>query len=103
MNIDKSLVCPKCLGKSFEIKREATYVYTYKVNTPIMDNQTENTAGLPFLFDNREKTNSTEYIKCLNCGAKYPCSLEEHDETVSFTILQKAIRADNVINPEFLG
>jgi hypothetical protein len=103
MNIDRSLVCPKCTGKCFEIKREATYVYTYKLNTPVMNDLSDNREGLPFLFDNREKTNSHEYLVCLGCGEKYPCSLEENDEKVKFTILQKAIRADSVENPQFLG
>lgn len=103
MNIDRALVCPKCTGRCFEVKREATYVYTYMVNTPVMENLSENREGLSFLFDRREKTNSKEYLLCLGCGSKYPCSLEEHDDTVKFTILQKAIRADNVVNPGYLG
>ena len=103
MNISKSLVCPKCAGKSFEVKREATYVYTYKVNTPEVENLSDNKEGLPFLFDNREKTDSNEYLVCLDCGARYSCSLEENDEKVNLTILQKAIRADTQDSPRFLG
>lgn len=103
MNIDKDLICPKCKGKEFEIKREATYVYTYKINTPHMTNLTENEDGLPFLFDNREKTSSREFLLCLRCGEIYPCSLDANGEKVDFTIVQKAIRADHEINPGFLG
>jgi hypothetical protein len=103
MDINKSLKCPKCEGVSFEVKREATYVYTYKVNTPGVENLSDNKDGLPFLFDNREKTDSYEYLVCLDCGAKYPCSLEENGEKVNLTILQKAIRADSQENPQFLG
>lgn len=103
MNIDKTLICKRCNGKRFEVKREVTYEYTYKINTPEEDHLTENTEGLPFLFDDREKVNSHEYLLCLDCGAKYPCSLKENEEHVNFTILQRAIRADNVTNPEFLG
>jgi hypothetical protein len=103
MNISKSLTCPKCAGRSFEVKREATYIYTYKVNTPTMENLSNNKEGLPFLFDNREKTDSNEYLVCLDCGAKYPCSLEENGDKVNLTILQKAVRADSQGSPQFLG
>lgn len=103
MNIDKSLTCPKCSGKSFEVKRKATYVYTYKLNTPAMENLSDNSEMLPFLFDNREKTDSNEYILCLACGTEYPCSLEENGDRVKLTILQKAIRADSQESPQFLG
>jgi hypothetical protein len=103
MNINKSLTCPKCAGKSFEVKREATYIYTYKVNTPNLENLSANKEGLPFLFDNREKSASNEYLICLDCGAEYQCSLEEDGDKVNLTILQKAIRADNQENPQFLG
>ncbi|MDR7857235.1 hypothetical protein [Tissierella sp.] len=103
MNIDKYLVCPKCNGVHFEVKREATFLYSYKLNTPLTNELSWETDVLPFLFDNREQLNSKEYIICEECGAKYPCDLNSNNTKFQFTILQKSIRSDLVQNPEFLG
>ncbi len=103
MKIGESLVCPKCSGKNFEIKHEATYLYTYKIDTAIANLGNEQSENLPFLFDNREQTCYKEYIECNHCGKKYPCSFDKDNKTIDLTILQKAIRADNVDTPEFFG
>ncbi|MBU3146191.1 hypothetical protein [Clostridium sp. CF012] len=103
MKINESLKCPKCKSENFEIKHEASYLYTYKidlVNTNMEDEELEN---LPFLFDNREQTCFKEYIECSTCGTKYPCSIDKDNQTIDLTIMKKAIRADNVETPEFLG
>lgn len=103
MKIKESVVCPKCNSKNFEIKHEATYCYTYKIdllNAKLDDEELEN---LPFLFDNREQTDFKEYIECSKCGVKYPCSIDKDNQTIDLTIMKKAIRADNVETPEFLG
>ncbi|HHZ13805.1 MAG: hypothetical protein ACOX1R_05335 [Caldicoprobacterales bacterium] len=103
MNIDQPLICPKCNGIRFEIKREATYLYTYKVNTPLTEGWSKNEEALTFLFDNRELVNTSDYIQCIECYAKYPCDLDMGDVKIHFTILQKAIRSDFQDYPEYLG
>lgn len=103
MDIKMSLTCPKCNGVHFEIKREATFLYSYKIDTPLTDEWSNQNESLPFLFDNREQLNSTEYIECQECGAKYPCDLNNDNTKIHFTILQKAIRSDIVRDPEFFG
>lgn len=103
MKIDKEMICEKCKNKSFEIKREVTYVYTYKISTYHKNIESEEEENLPFLFDNREKTNCSEYLLCMNCGEKYSCYLDDDNDLVKLTIMQQAIRADNVANPEYLG
>ncbi len=101
MKISESLVCPKCNSKNFEVKHEATYLYTYKIDTVnVNDEELEN---LPFLFDNREQTCFKEFIECNQCGTKYPCSFNKENQTVDLTIMKKAIRSDKVQTPEFLG
>jgi len=103
LKINQTLVCPKCNSKNFDIKHEATYLYTYKidkVNVNIDNGKSEN---LPFLFDNREQTCFKEFIECNQCGAKYPCSFNKDNQTVDLTIMKKAIRADHVKKPEFFG
>lgn len=102
MNINQSLMCPKCNGIHFEIKREATYLYTYKVDTPLTGGESKD-ESLPFLFDNRELLNSKDQAECKNCGESYPCNLYSHDNNIHFTIVQKAIPSDNVEEPQFLG
>lgn len=103
MKINEEITCPRCNNKNFEIKHEATYLYTYKIdsiNANTHDNESEN---LPFLFDNRQQTSFKEYIECNKCGIRYPCSINTENQTIDLTIMRKAIRADNVETPEFLG
>lgn len=103
MDLEKSLTCPKCNGKSFVVKREVTYLYTYKINSDNIQEINDRTHSVPFLFDNREKENSNEYMECEKCGARYPVSLNEHTDRADMTILQKAIPSEKTDNPEFLG
>ncbi|MBW9159551.1 MULTISPECIES: hypothetical protein [Clostridium] len=103
MKINESLKCPKCNSKNFEIKHEATFLYTYKIDTVNETISEEGSENLPFLFDNREQTCFKEYIECSTCGSKYPCSFDKDNQTIDLTIMKKAIRADNVKNPEFFG
>lgn len=103
MNINETLICPKCNGVYFKVKREATYLYTYKLETPYTNERNTENESLPFLFDNREKIRSKEYLECETCRAQYACDLDELQNKIHFTILQKAIRSDFVNNPDFLG
>lgn len=98
--LNESFICPKCKSKNLDIKREATYVYTYKISS---NNNLKEGEALPFLFDNRAKIASKEYLQCEDCGGKFPCKLDEYLGKIDFTILQKAVRADHQETPEFLG
>lgn len=103
MDLTEILSCPKCHSESLEVKRKVTYIYTYKINNEDSDDGIERKEELPFLFDNREKSESQEYVICENCSTKYPIDLEHQDAKINFTILRKAIRADHIENPQFLG
>ncbi|MPM69074.1 hypothetical protein SDC9_116018 [bioreactor metagenome] len=103
LTIDESLVCPKCNSSHFEMKREATYVYTYEVNPPDMVSDIKETKETPYLFDNREQINEKEYLICKDCGSIYPCCINRNHNKISLTILQKALRADHQEKPEFWG
>lgn len=102
MDLNEELVCPKCRSKSFAIKREVTYVYTYKL-TNNAEEVTRKTENLPFLFDNREKCDSVEYIVCEQCGGEYVIHFDGNRPRIDLTILRKAVRSDSTENPEFLG
>ncbi len=101
MKINESLKCPKCNNENFQVKHEATYIYTYKID--MVNAEDEESDNLPFLFDNREQICFKEYIECSTCGNKYPCCVDKNNQTVDLTIMKKAIRADNVGKPEFFG
>lgn len=103
LKIDQSLNCPKCNGTYFTMKREAAYLYTYKINTPDTEHWSKENEGLSFLFDYREQLSDKEYLECEKCKTKFPCELKMADENVDFTILQKAIRSEFVSNPDYLG
>lgn len=103
MKVNQSMMCPKCNGNHFVVKREATYVYTYKINTTDAESCTDKTEALPYLFDSREETDSTQYLECQQCRAHYPCSIDSDDKGIKFIIMQKAIRSDHTTKPEFLG
>ncbi|MGE5629977.1 MAG: hypothetical protein ACM3TR_02640 [Caulobacteraceae bacterium] len=103
MKIKESLECPKCNGTHFAVKHEATYLYTYNLETPDTGDRSRFDESFPFLFDNRELVESKEYLECEQCGAKYPCDIDRKKRHIQYTILQKAIRADHQTNPEFLG
>lgn len=102
VNNYKKLICPYCNSNSFYIKREATYVYSYKIKREDLE-AFDNDEKLPYLFDNREQTSSNEFIQCENCRKKFPYSSESHRDEIDFTIIQRAIRSDHVDKPEFLG
>lgn len=102
MNSSVHITCPICKGNNFRAKYEATYVYSYVIDSdaPGVKNKEE---FLPFLFDNREQKEAKQYMECANCGAKFPCSFSHGNKGIDFTILQKAVRSDFVEKPEFLG
>lgn len=81
MNINEPLICPKCQGIYFEMKKEATYLYTYKLGTPLTSDGNYKDESLPFLFDNRDKLSSLEYLVCQGCGKQYSCNMDEYKIT----------------------
>jgi DNA-directed RNA polymerase subunit RPC12/RpoP len=103
VRVENDLKCPNCRGIYFKVRREVTYLYTYKLDTPLTAGRPTDKEGLPFLFDDREQINNNEYLQCESCNSRYPCDLEELKNKIDFTIVRKAIRADHVNNPEFLG
>ncbi len=98
MKLRQDMQCPKCSGKDFTAKYESTYVYSYTID--MNDDEADN---LPFLFDNRQKKDSKQYIECNGCKAQYPCEFTMGSEHMDFTILQKAVRGNYVDDVEFWG
>jgi uncharacterized protein YbaR (Trm112 family) len=103
MDLSDNLLCPKCKSKNFRVEREVTYIYSYKFSSDSLQEVSSKAETLPFLFDNREKSDSEEFIICEECGAKYDISLEHRNKNIDVTILRKAIRSDYVKEPQYLG
>ena len=55
----------------FEIKKEATYVYTYELDKSLSSSSSPGYEPLPFLFDQRDMLASREYIQCKACTGQY--------------------------------
>ncbi|SHJ63407.1 hypothetical protein SAMN02745163_02320 [Clostridium cavendishii DSM 21758] len=103
MKIQESLTCPKCNGVHFTVKRETTFLYSYKLETHVAKENIKNDCNLPFLFDNREQIDNIEYLQCDECGTMYNYDASKDNSNIQLTILQKAIRSDYVNTPKFLG
>lgn len=70
----KKYICPVCKGKDLYLKHEASYVYSYILDSdaPGMRN-TE--IFSPFLYDRREQTESHEYVECEKCKSRFQTDL----------------------------
>lgn len=96
------ITCPICGSDKFLARFKASYIYSYRIDEDALGSKNKD-EFLPFLFDNREKVDSKEYLECEKCNTKFPCDFNEDTKGVSMTILQKAIRSDRTSDPEFLG
>ncbi len=66
--------CPICNGSDLTLKHEASYVYSYKIDSdnPGLRNSEE---FLSYQYDKRENTSNREYIECNQCGTQFPSSI----------------------------
>lgn len=90
MNEKRILECPNCSGHNFQIKYEATYVYSYDIDSdaPGLKNTDE---FLPFMFDRREQKDAHQYLECKSCQKQYPYYMNEWDEKAGIEELQRAV------------
>ncbi len=63
--------CPICSGSELTLRYEASYVYSYVVDSdaPGLKNTEE---FLSFLYDRREQKDTRTYVECSRCGTQYP-------------------------------
>jgi hypothetical protein len=87
---ETSLICPVCHNSNFLIKYQATYVYSYIIDSdaPGLRNKEE---FLPFMFDNREQKDTKQFLECTSCGAMFKCYFNHWDNQVGLKALQDAI------------
>lgn len=89
-NNTMQLVCPVCNSSSFLLKYEATYVYSYVIDSdaPGLNNSQE---FFSFLYDDREQKETKQFLECDSCGATYPCYFNQWDNQIGIKALQDAI------------
>lgn len=89
----KQFTCPACGGKKLMAKYEAKYVYSYRIDSdsPGILNTDE---FYPFLYDNREQTESKQFIECTACGAQYPCSFTTDNKGIKSEVLEQAMQSN---------
>lgn len=71
---EQNYTCPVCNGKELYLKHEASYVYSYLMDSdaPGMKNSE---MFSPFLYDRRNQTSSQEYVECDNCKTRFQTDL----------------------------
>jgi hypothetical protein len=64
LELSNRLVCPSCGGRKFTAKYEASYLYSYVVDSdaPGLKNDKE---FLPFLFENREQMDAGSILSVI--------------------------------------
>ncbi len=97
MDDSNLLQCPNCGNHNFLIKYEATYVYSYNIdsNAPGLKNTEE---FLPFMYDKREQKDARQYMECKECLQQFPFYLSEWDNKIGAQELQRAVKNINNIN-----
>lgn len=107
------LICPVCNAGNFMLKHEASYIYSYiidsehhiqngnsnnnKSNNSNNSNNSDNNEiieVIPFMYDKREQKSNIQYLECCSCGSKYPCFFCESDGVASCKDLQEAIQSE---------
>lgn len=63
-------ICPICNGSDLELKHEASYVYSYLLDSDAPGTKNSD-VFLSYLYDRREQTESREYIQCNHCGTHF--------------------------------
>lgn len=70
----KSYSCPVCKSKNLYFKHEASYVYSYVLDSDAPG--IKNTESFsPYLYDRRDQTSSLEYIECDQCKSRFQSNL----------------------------
>ena len=71
---NNEFMCPVCKSKDLVLKHEASYVYSYKIDSdqPGLRNSD---IFLSYQYDKRENTSSREYIECNQCRTQFPYNI----------------------------
>ena len=83
-------VCPVCGSSSLMLKYEASYVYSYAIdsNAPGTLNINE---FLPFMYDSREQKDTKQYIECSKCSTRIPCYFHEQNNRLDSKSIERVL------------
>ncbi len=70
----KQYTCPVCKSKDLYFKHEASYVYSYLLDSDAPGIKNAEIFS-PFLYDKRNQTSSLEYVECDNCKTRFQSDL----------------------------
>lgn len=92
MNPIDHAVCPVCNDDNLILKYEATYEYSYIIdsNAPGLNNTQE---LLPYMYDTREQKDAKQYIHCGTCGTNFPCYFDKWTEGINAETIQKVLNS----------
>ncbi len=91
------VICPVCHDNHLILKYEATYEYSYIIdsNAPGRNNTKE---LLPYMYDDREQKDTKQYIECKTCGTSYPCYFDKWTEGINAETIQKVLDSAHISN-----
>lgn len=83
-------ICPVCGSRNLMLKYEASYVYSYAIdsNEPGRLNINE---FLPFMYDSREQKDIKQYIECIQCGTQIPCYFHEQNQSLDTRSVERVL------------
>lgn len=95
MHHNNHVVCPVCKAENLELRYQATYEYSYKIDTnaPGVHNTKE---LLPYMYDSREQMGAKQYIECKSCGTSYPVYFDKWTEGITSHMIQEAINSSYI-------
>ena len=89
------ITCPNCHGNDLTIRLEATYVYSYALDSdaPGVKNTDE---FLSFMYDERDQKETKQYVECNSCGRQFPCCFNTWDKNNSLKGLQELLNKSSL-------
>ena len=89
------IVCPVCNDNHLVLKYEATYEYSYTLdsNAPGHNNTKE---LLPYMYDSREQKDAKQYLECSTCKTQYPCYFGKWTDGITAKQIQNALSSERI-------
>lgn len=88
------IICPVCKDTHLILKYEATYEYSYILdsNAPGLNNEKE---LLPYMYDSREQKDAKQYLECNTCKTRYPCYFDKWTDGITSQMIQKTLSSSS--------
>ena len=93
----KKTSCPVCGSSSLMMKYEASYVYSYAIDSDAPGTKNVN-EFLPYLYDEREQKDMRQYIECSKCGTQFPCYFHEWNPNMDASAIAEVLNQNQPEN-----